>query len=359
MKKILVIISLLLTTVFLNAELINLNPDPNGEPWIAGGWKQPTAEEMVKINALPKLTLPEVYKNRKEKLVTEIDNSTQPYFRPIFDQTGGCCAQASGVAYVYTYEQNFTRGLSSQVPENQYPTHYTYNFFNTGSGEVGSTYFQGWDVIKNGGVPDITTYGGALTPDPDYTLGNLKWMDGYDKYETGMNNRIDEVISIPVGTPEGLETLKQYFNDHCDGSSAGGVVVFSAASEYMTQTTLKNNTPHGTESVITQWGPQVDHAMTFVGYSDTIRFDYNNDNKYTNDIDLNGDSIIDMRDWEIGGVLMVNSWGDWANSGKCWVMYRTLAMDVADGGINNNTVYTVTTKDTFTGNPRKNIFTVS
>ncbi|NOR45207.1 MAG: hypothetical protein GQ534_06420, partial [Candidatus Delongbacteria bacterium] len=349
MKKILVIVSLLLTTVFLNAELINLNPDPSGEPWYAGGWKQPTAEEQEKIDALPKLTLPEVYKNRKEKLVTELDNTNEPYFRPIFNQVGGSCAQASGVAYTYTYEQNFTRGTSAQVPENQYPSHYTYNFLNSGSGSIGSTYFQGWDIIKNGGCPDVTTYGGMLWPSTDYALANSLWMDGYTKYEAGMNNRIDEVISIPVGTPEGLETLKQYFTDHCDGSSAGGVVNFSAASSGMTQTTLKNNTPHGNESVITSWGPQVDHAMTFVGYSDTIRFDYNDDRQYTNDIDLNGDSIIDMRDWEIGGLLMVNSWGDtWANGGKCWVMYRTLAMDVTEGGINNNTVYTITTKDTFT-----------
>ncbi|MCK4980182.1 MAG: hypothetical protein KAS62_07290, partial [Candidatus Delongbacteria bacterium] len=349
MKKILMIISLLLASALLNAELINLNPDPNGEPWLAGGWKQPTAEEQEKIDALPKLTLPDVYKNRKEKLVTELDNTNEPYFRPIFNQVGGSCAQASGIAYTYTYEQNFERGTSADVTDNQYPSHYTYNFLNEGSGAVGSTYFQGWDIVKNGGCPDITTYGGDLWPDPDYVLANSLWMDGYTKYETGMNNRIDEVISIPVGTPEGLETLKQYFNDHCDGSGAGGIVNFSAGVTGWTLTTLKNNTPHGTETVVTNWNPAVNHAMTFVGYSDTIRFDYNDDKLYTNDIDLNGDSIIDMRDWEIGGVLMVNSWGDtWGTGGKAWVMYRTLALDVSNGGINGSTVYTVKTKDTFT-----------
>ena len=349
MKKTFLIITIFILAVFLNAELINLNPDPNGEPWIAGGWKQPTVEEQEEIDALPKLTLPEIYKNRKEKLVTELDNTNEPYFRGIFNQVEGSCAQASGVAYTYTYEQNFERGTSATILENQYPSHYTYNFLNSGSGSIGSTYFQGWDIIKNGGCPDVTTYGGSLWPDPGSGDENLLWMDGYTKYETGMSNRVDEVISIPVGTPTGLETLKQYFTDHCDGSSAGGIVNFSAASNGMVIESLKNNTYHGGESIVTEWGPQVDHAMTFVGYSDTIRYDFNGDNKYTNDIDINGDSIVDMRDWEIGGLLMVNSWGTgWGNGGKCWVMYRTLAIDVTEGGINGNTVHTVKTKNVFT-----------
>ena len=33
--------------------------------------------------------------------------------------------------------------------------------------------------------------------------------------------------------------------------------------------------------------------MTIVGYNDSIRFDYNGDGKYTNDVDQNEDGIID------------------------------------------------------------------
>jgi hypothetical protein len=42
--------------------------------------------------------------------------------------------------------------------------------------------------------------------------------------------------------------------------------------------------------------------MTYIGYDDSIRFDYNNDGRFTNDIDINGDRVVDMRDWEIGGL---------------------------------------------------------
>jgi hypothetical protein len=326
-----------------------MNPDPSSEPWWAGGWKNPTAEEQAQIDALPKLTLPETYRNRKEKLVYALDNSANQYFRPIFNQVGGSCAQASGIAYNMTYEMNFVRGTAASDLSNQLPSHFTYNFLNEGSGSVGSTYFQGWDIAKNCGVPDVATYGGLLWPTSITTYQNLLWKDGFPIYQTGMNNRVSEVIQIPVGTPEGLETLKQYFNDHCNGSSAGGIVNFSAGVSYTFATgTLPAGTENAGQVVVKNWDPIVNHAMTFVGYNDSIRFDYNNDGRYTNDLDINGDSVVDMKDWEIGAVKMANSWGTgWGTSGFAWVPYRTLAQSLPEGGINSNTVYTMKVKNSF------------
>ncbi len=40
--------------------------------------------------------------------------------------------------------------------------------------------------------------------------------------------------------------------------------------------------------------------MTVVGYNDSIKYDFNEDGQYTNNIDLNDDGIIDLRDWEVG-----------------------------------------------------------
>jgi len=348
MKKISIILVALLAQLTF-AELINMNPDPNGEPWWAGGWKNPTVEEQTQINALPKLVLPDSYKNNKTKLAYALDNSVNQYFRPIFNQVGGSCAQASGIAYNMTYEMNFVRGTAANVTANQLPSHFTYNFLNDGSGANGSTYFQGWDIAKNCGVPDVATYGGYLWPTTNTTYQNLLWKDGFPIYQTGMNNRVSEVIQIPVGTPEGLETLKQYFNDHCDGSSAGGIVNFSAGVSYTFATsTLPSGTENAGQTVVLNWDPIVNHAMTFAGYNDSIRYDFNSDGRYTNDLDINGDSVIDMKDWEKGAVLMVNSWGDtWGTGGKAWAPYRTLALSLADGGINNNTVYTMKVKNSF------------
>ncbi|MDA3885642.1 MAG: hypothetical protein PF638_08620 [Candidatus Delongbacteria bacterium] len=338
------IIPILITICFsiLNSQLINTNSDPNGEPWYAGGTSEFSRDQKKKIDSFPILTLPEIYKNRKESLPYTIDNSLLPYFRPVFNQKGGSCAQATSIAYVYTYEQNFSNETSADLIENQYPTHYTYNFLNNADPETGTQFYQGWDFAMKGGIPNVETYGGLWPSDNPDTMYKL-WLNGYGKYESGMRNRSIEELSIPVGTPEGLATLKQWFNDHCNVSSAGGIVLFSAGvTDSMQIDTLSQDSYCNGEKVILRWDSYIDHSMTLVGYNDSIRWDYNNDGKYTNDIDITGDSIVDMKDWEIGGVRLVNSWGEtWADSGKAWVMYRTLALHHTEGGIYLNRVYSI------------------
>lgn len=330
----------------LFGELFNANPDPNGEPWIVGGVSKMTPEQFERFNAIPLLKLPEHYKNSKDTLPSFIDNSLLPYFRPVFTQKDGSCGQASGVGYNFTYEINFERGTTANVQQNQFPTHHTYNFLNDGC-DNGSWYFDGWEIIKANGVPDCQTYGGMY---PVVNTG-VTWMNGYDSWNTGMNNRVKELINIQVGTPEGLLTLKQWFIDHADGSSNGGVVNFAAGVMYdgYTTDTLPAGTPNAGQYVITSWGSVMNHDMTFTGYDDSIRVDYNNDGRYTNDLDITGDEIVDMKDWEIGGLRMVNSWGTtWADGGKAWVPYRTLALDAVDGGIFYSTVSSMRARASYT-----------
>ncbi len=319
-------------------QIINLNPDKNGEPWIAGGLRELTAADYAYLGSLPSLEIAEQYKTRT--LPSSIDNSTEPYFRPIFNQDGGSCGQASGIGYTFTYEQDFIRGVAANTPETQYPTHFTWNFLNGGNGG-GSWYFDGWQIINADGCINVTGYGGS----PWYG-GQSRWMSGYADYYEGMGNRVLGIYSISVSTPEGLQTLKQWFYDHGNGSEAGGLVCFGGGVSGNFQTnTLPSGTPEAGKMVVTRWDASVNHAMTFIGYNDSIRFDYNNDGQYTNHLDINGDGIVNMRDWEIGVVKMANSWGTgWGNSGKAYVMYKTLAEPTETGGIWNNVVHLITTK---------------
>ena len=319
-------------------QLINLNPDKNGEPWIAGGLRPLTAADYEFLNALPPLQIQKKYLTRT--LPSAVDNSTSSFFRPVFNQDGGSCGQASGIGYCFTYEQDYVRNVPASTQANQYPTHYTWNFLNGGNGG-GSWYFDGWQIIKANGCPNVADYGGSL-----WAGGQTRWMSGYDPYYNGMNNRVLGIYYIDVSTPEGLQSLKQWFYDHADGSPTGGVVCFGGGVYGNFQTnTLPSGTPEAGKTVVTSWDADVNHAMTFVGYNDSIRFDYNNDGQYTNNIDINGDGIVNMRDWEIGGVKMVNSWGNsWGNSGKAYVMYKTLAEPTATGGIWNNIVHLITVK---------------
>jgi hypothetical protein len=322
--------SFLFITNFSIAQLKNMNPDPFGEPWIAGGFRIPSAAEMKIINNIPDLVLPADY--LKKSLPPCIDNSMNQYFRPIFNQVGGSCAQASGVGYNYTYEMCFRRNKPANSTFNQYPTHFTYNFLNDGSNDNGSSYFDGWNIIKYCGCPNVAEYGVITSP-------NIRWMSNYSKYYNGMFNRIQSVFKIRINTPEGLQVLKNYLNDHIENAPVGGLVNFSAGADYEMRK-LPAYTHMGGLSVIIKWGEVVNHAMTIAGYDDSIRYDFNGDGIYTNNKDINNDGKVDMKDWEIGGLIVVNSWGDnWGNQGKCYMMYKLLAESTKYGGIWNSSVY--------------------
>lgn len=330
MKKILYLLIFLFTFLSVNSQIQNINPDKTGEPWIIGGLRIPSQDE---INKIPIVKITE--KSSSKDLPSSLDNSTKPYFRPVFNQTDGCCAQASGIAYNFTYEINRERGTSANVSDNQYPTHYTYNFLNGGSGANGSWYTDGWDIIEANGCPTVSAYGGLAYG------GATRWYSGYANYEADMNNRVKDYFAIDVSTPEGLETLKHWMSDHLEGASDGSIVNFAAG--------ISNAGYNIDGDKITSWGYPVNHAMTFVGWDDNVSYDYNGDGNITNDMDINNDGVVDMKDWEKGALIMVNSWGSyWGNDGKAYVMYKLLAEPVNNGGIHSNKVYGINVKDTQT-----------
>ncbi len=332
-KKAIFLSILISLTLQLNSQnLKNVNPDPNGTPWLVGGFRMPTKAELSKI-PLIELSYDDLHRNTNT-LPASLDNTTQAFFRPVFDQADGSCSQSSGVAYNFTYEYNREHNTSAADLQNQFPSHYTYNFLNNGDGNNGSIYTDGWDIIKANGCPNLPTYGSSLN-----ALGDQGWMSGYDKYEAGMHNRVKEYFAIDVSTPDGLLTLKHWLYDHLENAATGSLVNF-AAGVYNTNFNMTN------DNIITSWGFPSNHAMTFVGWDDTITYDYNGDGQITNDIDINNDGVVDMRDWEQGAMIMVNTWGDsWGDNGKAYVMYKTLAENLTFGGIVGKRVFGLRVKD--------------
>ncbi len=289
---------------------------------------------------LPEVILPEHLKTIE--LPFRLDNSEQPFFRPIFSQAGPSCGQSSAIGYAFTYEINRLRDLPADTSINQYPSHFTYNFMNGGSGYFGVNYMHSFEILRTLGTPNVEEYGGMSIDD-----GEL-WISGYDLYYSAMKNRIRGVNKIKVGTPEGLLTLKHWLVNHLEGSEIGGIANFNAGSPWNYQTLPPESPEAGKHAMVQFSGTYATHAMTIVGYNDSIRFDYNEDGLFTNHLDINGDGTVDMRDWEIGGVLFANTYGNnWADSGFCYMMYKVLADDVTIGGIWNNTVHILDAKETY------------
>lgn len=295
-----------------------------------------TTQDSLYFNSLPGLKINENIKSRS--LPYMIDNSTQIWFRPVYQQFVYECGQASSIGMCFTYEQNFSRNVPGNVAENQFVPHFAYNFQNGAVG-YGVSYMHSFEVLKQCGVPNSVDYGGMYH-------NNYYWMTGYDKYYNAMQNRIISAYTIDVSDEEGLNNFKQWLYDHADNSAGGGLAVFYSQSPWG-MPTLPAGTEEAGKYVHTYWGVNVNHAMTIVGFNDSIRYDYNGDGQYTNHIDINGDGNVDMKDWEIGGLKFCNTYGggpSFGNGGFCYMMYRSLALDKNNGGIWNHQVHVMKTK---------------
>lgn len=295
-----------------------------------------TLYDSIGLMSLPKLSYIESFKGKTPlTLPSEVDNSTLDYWRPVYAQVGLECGQASGIGLGFTYAINRERDLSSSIEENQYTPHFTWNYANGGQGYYGVSYFHSFEIVKTLGNPNITTYGGMFSPSP-YNM----WMDGYDKYYQAMHNRISEVYQIDVSTEEGILTAKHWLHNHLENSDIGGVANFYANSPGANNT-LPSGTPEAGKYVVTSWN-YANHAMTIAGYHDDICWDYNNDGQYTNNIDINNDGVVNVRDWEIGGFRFANTYSggpNWANEGFSYMTYKSCADAYGNGGIWNNAIH--------------------
>jgi len=296
--------------------------------------------DSIALIHLPQMTLPDAYKGPNAKtLPADLNNGDLPYMRPVFAQYGYSCGQASSIGYNFTYEINRLNNTSAALFENQYPPLFTFNFFNNAQDSYGVCYLYTFNAIKYAGTPAVTDYGG-MGSDLAY------WPTGYDIYYNAMFNRINQVYSIYVGDEEGLQTLKYWLYDHISGTEHGGLANFY--TDQYTFTYLPEGTPEEGAAVITSFGSYTGHSMTFVGWNDSIRWDYNGDSLYTNDIDITGDGVVNLLDWEIGGLRIINSHGEgWADSGYCYVMYRILAQEKLAGGIWNKSVNVFDMKENY------------
>lgn len=303
------------------------------------GYKIAEQDEAM-FESVPELKLPAEY----EKIILPpvVDNSQYKFFRPIFSQTNyPNCMQSTSIAYNYTYEIDRSRDLSADLPENQYTTHFAWNFYNGGDGWYGVNYLHTFNILKKCGTPNVADYGGF------YYGEGTRWMSGYNEYYNAMHNRIDKIYTVPLDSEIGILTLKHWLYHHFENAETGGVASFIACSPW-NLSYLPAGTPEEFYPVMTEFYPEALHGMTIVGYNDSIRYDFNSDGDYTNHIDINGDGQINAQDWEIGGFKFANSYDtSWAHNGFAYLMYRTVAIPIEEGGIWSNAAHVITLSEPY------------
>ena len=254
-------------------------------------------------------------KQGRVKLPAYVNNGESKYFPPIFNQDGGSCGSAQNVAYMFTHEINSYRDLDASLPENQYPSHFTWLLTYHNSDKE--------DMLKATGVPNVPTYGGRtysrLFGAQTHEDNDFGWMQGYDKWYSAMWNRTLGSISFaPTNTPEGRQELKEWLYNHSgDDSMHGGGVAGIGVAAYGTWGSIPSTTANNEAGVkgmkyVKSWGDTYNHAVTICGYDDRIEFD------------LDEDGIIgEVEEDEVGAWIIANSWGDgWENKGFIYCPYK-------------------------------------
>lgn len=231
-------------------------------------------------------------------LPKSVDNSKLKYFPAIFSQQGGSCAQSSGIRYLFTYEMNRLLDRDAQASaENTFSYFYTWNFINEGKDQGGFAE-QGLNIAKSQGIMSLADF-----PDPGSVYG-FRWMSGYDKYIRAMHYRAKEIISIDVTSQEGIDKARRYLYDAGDGSSHGGILSYSAlANGWKFNSSYSGPSETGYTYLLTQLATEGAHAMTIVGYDDTVEFTIDGQTHY-------------------GAFIVANSYGIWwGDSGKYYLPY--------------------------------------
>ena len=117
-----------------------------------------------------------------------------------------------------------------------------------------------------------------------------------------------------------IQRLNLFLYNRGVAGSAGGIVTFSSMSGDWKAHSNKGPSVTGLKDMIVKNETDGAHALTIVGYDDTVEYDFNNDGQITND--------------EKGAFIFVNSWGTWwASEGYCYYPYKLFLTPASEGGL--------------------------
>lgn len=220
-----------------------------------------------------------------EEVPQSVDNSKLKFFPPLISQIGGSCAQASNVGYMFTYEINRLLDRSAAVPENRFSYLYTWNFINDGQDD-GSLGLDGIQLALSNGIITEKDFPAQNSFYPFY------WASGYGKYLNAMHYRAIVFRTIEISTPEGIQQAKQFLYNRNQPGKPGGILTFSTQARGWTfNDNYQGPSLTGYKSLLTKLANEGPHAMTIVGYDDTVEYN-------------SGSGNISK-----GAFIVINTWG--------------------------------------------------
>ncbi len=242
----------------------------------------------------------------------QVDNSMLDAF-PVVGNQGN---QASCVAWAATYymmshEVCLATGCDNKhLASRVFSPRWTYNMINGGV-DAGSSFGSAFSLQTNHGAP-------MLTELPYNQYDPRGWDTNSDHWKSAINSRVNQITSLGVNTDTGMANLKQILAN-------GHVVVIGVYinswqySTVMSDPAAASSLFAGQKIVVSQNGTAGAHAMTVVGYDDSI---------WT---DMNGNGSVDSG--ERGAFKIANSWGEgYGNAGFIWASYDTFRTSSTVGG---------------------------
>ena len=223
-----------------------------------------------------------------------VDNSLSDFFPPVISQTGGSCAYASSIGHMLTYEWNRLMGTDAAASaQNRLSYLFVWNMLNDGHDEGGFT-AEAMQVPMRYGIMSEAEYGKS-------GQFQFRWATGYDRYLAAMRRRVLTIYTMP----DSIDLMRRYLYDKGQAGQAGGLLTFSAQS---TGWTIDDDyqwlSLTGYRSLLTSLATGGSHAMTLVGYDDSVRY-------------ADTEGIVHR-----GAFIVVNSWGeDWQDRGRFYLPY--------------------------------------
>jgi PKD repeat protein len=242
---------------------------------------------------------------------TTVDNSLLPSFPPIGYQYEGSCVGFAITYYQFSHETGLARGFNNKTSNaTVFNPLFTYNMVNGGY-DNGSS-IDHYTILQKHGAVSLERF--------PYVGGDYRYWDlNADDWRWAISYRSQPFQVVPnMNSTTGWPMAKQLLAN-------GHVLMFATYIYSWVMTTVGNDpavpSPYaGQAAALYMNGKSGGHAMTFVGYDDTIW------------VDINKNGTVDAG--EKGAFKVANSWGTgWGNAGYVWVPYDSLlATSAVSGG---------------------------